>query len=362
MTPANVTDEWSPAMRINEPEDSGLWRLGDWPLVGGGVLRDAVLGYRVWGRPNRWRDNFAVLPTYYGGAHGDYAPLVGAGRALDPARFCIVAVDLFGNGVSTSPSNAHPAQRGPSFPRIDLYDAVAAQQRALLDQLGMRSVALVAGWSMGGMQAYHWAAAFTGQVKRILPWCAAARCSPHNQAFLEGVASALCADGEYRSGNYASPPERGLRAFGRVYCSWAYSQAFLRRGGWAELGHDSLEALMRAWEADHAARDANDLMCMRHSWQDANVGRNDSASGGAQATLACIEARALLMPCASDLYFPPEDNTLEVQVMPNAELRVVDSDWGHAAGAPGLDPVFGRALEEALGELLADYRPGEGRG
>lgn len=345
-------------MQRSDPRNSGLWKLGDWPLSGGGILRDAAMGYRIWGRPNAWRDNFVVLPTYYGGAHDDYAPLVGAGRVLDPTRFCIVAVDLFGNGVSTSPSNAHPEQRGPNFPEVGLHDAVTAQQEALVQSLGLRSAALVAGWSMGGMQAYHWAAAFPDRVRRILPWCAAARCASHNQAFLKGLAAALEADPAFGGGTERRP-ERGLRAFGRVYCSWAYSQAFFRRGGWADLGHDSLEALMRAWETDHLAWPPNDLLCMLRAWHDADVGWY---AGGTEAVLGGIEARALLMACRTDLYFPPEDNVLEAQLMPNADLRVVDSDWGHAAGGPGRDPVFGRALEAALGELLADYRPGEGDG
>ncbi len=44
------------------------------------------------------------------------------------------------------------------------------------------------------------------------------------------------------------PPERGLRAFGRAYAGWAYSQAFYRHELWRELGFESLEALLDYWE------------------------------------------------------------------------------------------------------------------
>lgn len=39
------------------------------------------------------------------------------------------------------------------------------------------------------------------------------------------------------------------------------------------------------------------------------------------------------MPSRTDTSFPPEDSELEVRDMPRAELRVIPSDWGHAAGA-----------------------------
>lgn len=340
--------------------ESGLHALGDWPLAAGGTLREARLGYRIAGRLNAARDNLIVLPTYYTGASDGYSPLVGAGGVFDTRHFCVVAVDLFGNGVSSSPSNAHPDQRGVAFPRIHLADAVAAQRRFLVDALDARGVALVAGWSMGGMQAYQWAADHPAMVRRLLPWCAAARCSPHNHVFLEGVRAALTADPGYAGGRYAHPPERGLRAFARAYCGWAYSAAFFRERGWQALGLPDVEALLQAWEADHLAWDANDLLSKLRTWQAADLGTSDDETF--ERRLAGIRARAVLMPCATDQYFPPEDNAREAAVMPHARLHSVDSVWGHVAGGPGRRAEFTGALHAAVRELLDDYRPGESAG
>ena len=44
------------------------------------------------------------------------------------------------------------------------------------------------------------------------------------------------------------------------------------------------------------------------------------------------------MPASTDLYFPPEDNGIEAEAMPNAELRVIETWWGHFAGGPGTSP------------------------
>jgi homoserine O-acetyltransferase len=59
------------------------------------------------------------------------------------------------------------------------------------------------------------------------------------------------------------------------------------------------------------------------------------------------------MPCSTDLYFPPEDSRLEVALLPNAELRVLDSKFGHVAGGPGRIPRDTAFIEAAIADLLA---------
>jgi len=57
------------------------------------------------------------------------------------------------------------------------------------------------------------------------------------------------------------------------------------------------------------------------------------------------------MPCDTDLYFRVRDNQLEVEFMPNAELRAVPSIWGHAAGL-GVNSADNEFIDNALKELL----------
>lgn len=44
------------------------------------------------------------------------------------------------------------------------------------------------------------------------------------QSFLEGLKATLMASKDFEDGHYKSTPERGLRAYGRVYAGWAYGQ------------------------------------------------------------------------------------------------------------------------------------------
>ena len=210
--------------------DHDIFDLGDFPLQSGQTLKQARLAYKTYGTLNAAGDNCIVFPTYYTGTHHSNARLIGAGRALDPARYFIVVPNLFGNALSTSPSNAAGEQAGAGFPGVTIYDNVMAQHRLVMGHLGVKGIKLVTGWSMGAVQSFQWASLFPELVERLLPFCGAARCSPHNLVFLEGVRAALCADAAFQGGRYTSPPEIGLRAFGRVYCGWAYSQAFFRDG------------------------------------------------------------------------------------------------------------------------------------
>ena len=328
------------------------YALGNVRLRSGAVLRDAELAYAVYGTLNAAADNAVLLPTFYTGTHIRNEPLFGPGRAIDPARHFIVSVNLFGNGYSTSPSNARAPQDGPRFPQVTLHDNVAYQHRLLTDRLGVRRIALVLGWSMAAMQAYQWAAQYPGMVAAILPYCGAARCSPLNYAFLDGPKAALQADAAWNGGNYVTPPEKGLRAFGRVYASWAYSQAFFRDGLYRTLGFATLEDFVRDWEEDHLKWDANDLIAKIWTWQHGDISDSEIYRGDFTRALQAIEARAIVMPCSTDMYFAPADNAAEVREMQHAELRVFESSWGHCVASPGRVPAFQRALDEAAAELL----------
>ncbi|MCL6285860.1 alpha/beta fold hydrolase [Ruegeria sp. 2012CJ41-6] len=334
--------------------DYDVFRLGDLPLLKGGVLKDARLAYKTYGTLAPKGDNVVVMPTFYTGSHDRNEGFFGPGRALDPARHYIVSVNLFGNGVSSSPSNTEGPQSGGNFPAITLHDNIAAQNRLLTERLGVTQIALVTGWSMAGCQSYQWAVQYPEMVKAILPFCASARTSPHNFVFLEGVKAALCADPIWNGGHYDTQPVEGLGAFGRVYAGWAFSQTFYRTGLYRQLGYDSPLALMDDWARDHAENwDANDLLCKLATWQAGDVSAGPRFNGDYKAALGSIRARTILMPCTQDLYFPPEDNEIEATLIPGSQFAPYNSDFGHCAANPGNDPGFTTQLDMHAATLLA---------
>jgi homoserine O-acetyltransferase/O-succinyltransferase len=313
-------------------------------LQSGVTLPSVTIVYKTYGELNDAGDNCILLPTYYTGTHDSYARLIGRDRALDPAKYFVVIPNLLGNGLSSSPSNTAVPFRASKFPNISVADNVRLQYRLLTETLNVQQIALVYGWSMGAMQAFSWAAVYPELVQRLLPVCGSARCWPLNYVFLEGVRSALMADPNFMAGNYASPPEAGLRAFGRSYAGWAYSAAFYREALYRNLGYTSLEAFLTFWEDDHLTWDANDLLAMLWTWQNANLSSGE---------LKNITAKTIVMPCDQDMYFTLDEARFETAEIPNAELRTLYSAYGHCAGAPGLFPAETAFLEQTIRELLA---------
>ena len=329
-----------------------IFSLGDIQLQCGLTLPDAKLAYKTYGTLNAKRDNVVLLPTFYTGTHERNEGFFGPGRAIDPSRHFVVSINMFGNGLSSSPSNAQaPADRG-NFPLVTLFDNINCQKILLQELFGIEQILLVTGWSMGGCQAFQWAAQFPDRVINALPFCASARTSRHNWVFLEGVKAALLADAAFKGGFYDNPPEGGLKAFARVYAGWVYSQTWYREEYYKQLGFDSVEELLQDWENDHLNWDANNLLAKLATWQSGDISDNELYKGDFKTALANIKASTIIIACNNDLYFQPADNQLEIDHIKNGELRVYESPWGHCVASPGNDPGFASYLDRSISELI----------
>ena len=336
-----------------DQKDYKIFDLGNITLLSGEKLLNAKLAYKTYGSLNKDRSNVILLPTFYTGTHKRNEGFFGTDRAMNPNKHFIISINLFGNGYSSSPSNTSPPQDGPHFPKITLWDNVACQHKLITEKLNIKKIALIAGWSMAGCQAYQWAAQYPEMVDAILPFCASAKTSNHNFVFLEGVKAALCADNNWNLGNYKSPPIKGLKAFARVYAGWAYSQTFFREKTYNKLGFKTLEDLLVDWENDHVNNwDANNLLAKIASWQSADISANQIYKNDFVKALKGIRARAILIPCTQDLYFPPEDNEFEELHITNAKLCKYESIWGHCVASPGNDKNFEITIDKAVNDLL----------
>jgi homoserine O-acetyltransferase len=137
--------------------DCEIFELGDVALRSGITLRQAKIAYKTYGKLAPSRNNVIVMPTYYSGQHADNEAMIGPGRALDPARYFIIVPNMFGNGLSSSPSNSPPPLDRAAFPEVSLYDNVTCQHRLVTEHLGIDRIKLVVGYSMGAQQAFQWA-------------------------------------------------------------------------------------------------------------------------------------------------------------------------------------------------------------
>lgn len=117
-----------------------------------------------------------------------------------------------------------------------MYDNVRAQYELVTKHFGITHLFAAVGWSMGAAQTFQWITQYPDFVDVAVPFCGAAKCSLHNQIFLEGVKSSLIAirktnsagvrqlgqDADCTNSRAWTADEKivGLKAMGRVYAGW----------------------------------------------------------------------------------------------------------------------------------------------
>jgi homoserine O-acetyltransferase/O-succinyltransferase len=330
--------------------ETGSFALGDFAVEKGGVIREAQLAWQRFGTLNGKRDNLILYPSSYSARLADMSWLVGPHGVLDPTRWCIVTVGMFSNGESSG------AAETPDYPAlVTVADNVRAQHRLVTEMLGVDKLAAVYGFSMGGMQAYHWAALYPEMVARAFVVCGSARTADHNKVFLSGLLRTLEAAPEHLgNGRFSSEPLLALRAFGHIYAGWGLSQDFYRAGLYkSALGAPDLETFVRInWAERFSQCRATNLYAQAHAWFHGDISDNRLYNGDLTQALRSIKARMLLMPSETDLYFRVADNAAELPYLATGTLRPIPSVWGHRAGNPNANPADAAFLRAGVADLL----------
>jgi homoserine O-acetyltransferase/O-succinyltransferase len=150
------------------------------------------------------------------GKNGWWESLVGSGKIIDTDKYYVICANVVGGCMGTTgPASINPATKKPyalDMPVITIADMVRAQAM-LVEALGIDSLFLVLGGSMGGMQVLQWAASYPDKVFAALPIATGARHSSQNIAFHEVGRQAVMADPQWRAGNYlveGTDPGKGL--------------------------------------------------------------------------------------------------------------------------------------------------------
>jgi homoserine O-acetyltransferase len=198
------------------------------PLQLGGHFGPVMLAYETWGTLNAQRDNVVLIThALTGNTHAHDAqrphdtrvawwnPLIGPGRYFDTSRYFVICSNILGGCYGSSgPSSLDPETGQPygmRFPLVTIRDMVQAQ-RKLIEHLGVRRIAMVAGGSIGGQQALEWAVSYPELVEKVIVIAATAAPTAQSVAFSEVQRQAIQVDPRWRKGNYrpGEGPEAGL--------------------------------------------------------------------------------------------------------------------------------------------------------
>jgi len=321
----------------------------------GVTLPRALVVYGTYGHLNEAKDNAVLVPSHYLADFHGYEWLIGADKALDPAKLFIVATELFGSGHSSSPSNTPEPFHGPRFPVTTIRDNVDAVHRLLTEELKITHVRAIIGFSMGAEQAFQWAVSYPTFAGRIVATAGTAKNYPHGIVRLEGQIAALTTDAAFKDGDYTAPPTKGIEAFAMVWTGWLFSQEWWRRELWREGAKPgtTFESFVHDLRTNFIpGADANDLILQMRTWEKHDVGTTPGFGGDVEKALRSIKVPLLYMPSETDLYFPLGDAKYESAFIPGVSLVPIPSLWGHTAGAGG-SVADGKFLNEKIGQFLA---------
>lgn len=325
--------------------------LGDLKLESGEVIRGYRQSYATHGELDREKSNAVLVCISLTGNHHRLDFLIGPGKALDPAKYFIIAADPIANGLSTSPSNSE-LQPGMRFPRFTIRDMIESQYRLLTGQFGISRLQAVIGASMGGMQALQWAVSHPRFMRACVAMTPMAKTSPWAVLVTETARSCLMADPAWTGDGFSGEPERGWRAYtglmsallGRTPAALA---EFLPDCAEAHLWFEKILAQNRA-----NGFDAHDYLYQSWAYEAHDVGNTRGFGGDTNGALATIEAKTLVLAPPLDLFNPADNARNAAARISGAKFVEIPSVQGHQA-ATSLkveDEVF---LNRVIGDFLA---------
>ncbi len=294
------------------PRDPPL-RLGSFETDAGAVIPDLRVAYRRDGHPSAPAVLVVHALTGSADAAGDWwSPLIGPGLALDTARLQVICLNLLGSCYGTT----GPRELSP-FPLITPRDMARAQWAAL-DALGIESLALVVGGSLGGMVALEVALDRPSAVEAVVPIAAPA------------VIGNLAAGWNHiQLELLALDRERGLELARQLAMTTYRSEVDFdtRDGIGAYLEHQGEKLRLRfhasSYESLVRAMDAHD------------IGRERGGVVGALGALASAGTRLTGIGIEGDILYGPRQVRALVDAASSAGVeasyREIRSDKGHDA-------------------------------
>jgi len=304
------------------------FELPSYTTVAGATIKNVKIGWESAGTLNADKSNAILVTHFFSGtshAFGKYAPsdaapgywdaIIGPGKAIDTNKYFVLASDTLvnlnvnaPNVVTTGPATIDPDTGKPygmRFPVVSIKDFVNVQ-KALIDSLGIRKLHAVAGASMGGLQAYEWAASYPDMVERIMPAISTPTADPFLIGWLDIWAHPIRLDPKWNGGDYygKEPPLAGLGAALEVVSlqanQWEWAQKAFGLEP-ADPGKDPAKAMDNAFKVQSVL---DTLAAARAKTSDANHFLYlAKANQLANADASKIKMPVLLLYSPTDLVF-----------------------------------------------------------
>lgn len=340
--------------------------VGPLELDNGERIENVTLAFQRWGTLSESRDNVVLaLHALTGDSHvtgpagpdqpapGWWDGLIGPGAAVDTDEWCVISANVLGGcRGSTGPASLDSQGRvwGSRFPQITVLDQVRAEV-ALMDALGIDSVAAVVGGSMGGARSLEWVIAYPQRVRTALILAVGARASADQIGTQTTQIAAIQADPDWQGGDYHGTgrrPTAGLGVARRIaHMYYRHELELDERFANLPQGHENpLEGGRYAVQSylEHQADklvqrfDPGSYVVLSQVLNHHDVGRG---RGGVEAALRSCELPVIIGGIDSDRLYPIRQQVELAELMPGCVdgLHVVHSANGHDGFLTEFDSV-----------------------
>ncbi|MEN6619502.1 MAG: homoserine O-acetyltransferase [Rikenellaceae bacterium] len=262
-----------------------------------------------------------------------WSDLVGEGKLFDTNRYTIICANMIGSCYGSSgPSSFRDSTRQYllSFPKVSVRDIVKAHN-LLREHIGIKSIDLVVGGSIGGFQALEWSIMYPDIVKNMVLIACNSKVSPWGTAFNESQRMALFADSSFLEQKDLDGGKLGLAA-ARSIALISYRSFHGYGVTQQEEDEDTLFAERACSYQQHQGKklvdrfDAYSYYSLTKSVDSHNIGRN---RGGVKRALSTVRANTLVIGIDTDLLFPVEEQKYLRAEIANSNFEQISSLFGH---------------------------------
>lgn len=304
---------------------------------GGAVLPALTIAYQTWGALNNAHDNVVWIChalTSNADAADWWPGMIGSGCVFDPEKQFIVCANMLGSCYGTTgPLTENEETATPffnAFPIITIRDMV--QAHVLLRQyLGIETIALLAGGSMGGYQVLEWAAMEPNRIEKLFLLATSATESAWGIAVHTAQRLAIEADASWKDADEKGG-RNGLKA-ARAIGLLSYRNYTIMKAKQTDTDSEKTDNFKASSYINHQGDKLANRFHAYTYWlltkaMDAHhIGRGRGKT--AAQVLASLPQPTLVIAITSDLLCPPEEQRFLACHLPQARLVEIDSLYGH---------------------------------
>ena len=308
----------------------------------GGTLGELTIAYTTYGTLNKDKNNVVWIChalTANSNAAEWWDGVVGDDHVIDPTKYFIVCVNMPGSCYgSISPLDNDPLTDKPYYHDFPLFTTrdMARAYELLRKYLSIDKIYIGVGGSMGGQQLLEWSIEQPELFEFIFPIATNAEHSAWGVAFNASQRMCIENDETWKEEHVDAGLEGMKIARSIALISYRHYEAYSKSQQGFTIDTEGKSIDEKVFKAESYQRYQGEKLAKRfnafsyyflsQAMDKHNVGRGRDS---VRAALQISKSKALVISISSDVLFPTSEQELLSAYIPNAQLSIIDSYYGH---------------------------------